>query len=339
MGKYFYRSPLVTYSINNDSTPTKSETDLTNITNPGTAVSTNADGTKYFTNGQLTFISKFKSNVTSYGTEIVLNMKSFNIAANASASTSLFAITDGPSNTLVYKTLAQTLPTLVAGTSNTGYRILSGADLTIPNGYTAYDNAISLAAAPYTTELLVSNGKFLTPTGTTAYTSYTTSLGNELVDYGATPISATGYRYASFCWKLTGSSAAYKSWSFTINSINVASNTGNLLQINGEQLEMWYAIKDPVTTSYSAGNMNAVWINANSNDNPAGAGNYWDTAKNGLLGGSASPGAVLSGANATVNAFMPLVSPVNDNTMLYLRIRVPMFKNIQFAEVYATIGK
>lgn len=346
MGTYFYRSPLASYFINNDSTPRTSETNLSNIT-------AGKESDK-FTNGTITFSNTFNSNVTAYGTEIVLKMKSFNIhgesVVNPNVSTkTLFAITDGPSNDLVYSTLAQTLPTLtivnsgpkagIDGVPAAGYRILSGADLTLPSSFTAYDNAIRLTEAPYTTELLISNGKFLTPTGTTAYTSYTTSLGNELVDYGATPISNTGYRYASFCWKLTDSLTAYKSLSFTINSINVASNTGNLLQINGEQLEIWYAIKDPVNTSYSAGTMNTVWINANSNDNPAGAGNYWDTTKNGLLGGSASPGAVLSGANATVNAFMPLVSPVNANTMLYLRIRVPMSKNIQFGAVIATVGK
>lgn len=331
MGTYFYRNPLASYFINNNVSAVKSETNLSNIT-----IGKEADK---FTDGELTFSNTFNSTVTTYDSTITLKMKSFNIVGESIVnSKTLNAITDVPSNTLVYTTLAQSLQTFATGVPVSGYRILSGADLTLPSGYTIYDNAELLTAASYTTELLISNGKFLTPTGTTAYTSYTSSMGNTGIDYGVAAIPTSGYRYASFAWKFPASAKAYKSLSFTINSINVVTNTGNLLQISGDQLAIYYAIKDPSNPSYAEGTMNTVWINANSNDNPASSGNCWNSAQNGLLGGSASPGVTVSGSNATVNAFIPLVSPVAANTILYLRIRVPMDKNIQFGGVYATVG-
>lgn len=332
MGTYFYRSPLASYFINNSATPVKSETNLLNIT-------TGKEADK-FTDGTLTFSNTFNSTVTTYDSTITLKMKSFNIHGESSVdSKTLNAITDVPSHTLVYTTLAQSLGTFATSVPLAGYRILSSATTaTLPSSHTVYDNAALLTASPYTTELLVSNGKFLTPTGTTAYTSYTSSLGNAGIDYGATPIPVSGNRFASFAWRFPASAKAYKSLSFTINSINVVSNNGNLLQINGQQLQLFYAITDPTNTNYAEGTMNTVWINANSNDNPASAGNCWNIAQNGLLGGSASPGVTVAGSNATVNAFIPLVSPVAAGTMLYLRIAVPMNVNIQFGGVSATVG-
>jgi hypothetical protein len=211
------------------------------------------------------------------------------------------------------------------------------APAAVPDTNTPYDNTQLLTAAPYTTELLIANGAFLTPTGTTYYTTYAEKMGNSLVDYGATNIPASGYRFASFCWKFPASAKAYQNLWFTIKSIFNPTATGTLLQMNGQQIQLFYAIRD-TTVPTEAQRMNTVWINANSNENPATSGNYYLSANNGLLGGSVGAGVTLSGADATIKAFIPLVSPVTVNTMLYLRIAVPLNYNIQFGGVYANVS-
>ena len=334
MGTYFYRKPLVSYFVNAATTAVKNEENLANATGHASGI---------ITDGSLRFTSSFTCPVNTYGSTITLGMVANNILGSSAKNTKIVnAVTDLPSYTLAYTTLAQSVPTLTTnsgvGVLTAGHRILSSATTTLPSSHTSYDNTALITSSPYTTELLIANGTFLTPTGNTYYTSYNSSLNNSGVDYGSGLIAASGFRFASFCWKFPASAKAYKTLSFTINSILTPTNTGNLLQMNGEQLQIFYAITDPVNTSYAEGTMNTVWINANSNDNPASSGNCWNSAQNALLGGSASPGVTLSGNNATVNAFIPLVSPVTVNTMLYLRIAVPMNRNIQFGAVYATVG-
>jgi hypothetical protein len=160
---------------------------------------------------------------------------------------------------------------------------------------------------------------------------------NSGINYSG--ISATGYRFASFCWKLNASNTAYTNLSFTINSILTPTLTDSkLLLMNGVQAPIFYAFQDTSSPSYNDTTFNTVWINANSNTNGVSSGNFYDTNnKYGYYGGITSAAVTLSGSNATINAFIPAINPVKATIYLYLRIAVPMNTEIKFGSVSATI--
>ena len=124
------------------------------------------------------------------------------------------------------------------------------------------------------------------------------------------------------------------------------------MAIRGVQLPIFYAFRDTTKsadyndTNYNASTFNTGWINANSNSNPVGSGNYFlytspNDNRYGNLGGITSDAVVLSngGATATINAFIPAVNPVIVNTInLYLRIAVPMNADIRFGKASAKVS-
>jgi hypothetical protein len=349
MGSYFYRSPLITYTYTNGSnTGTKSETNLA-------AVQSSDDiNVDRFTTGNLSFKSSFilptLANNT-YSTSITIAATANNIFGSGTlTSKSMNVITDMPSYTLVYSTLSASIATLNANTPANGYRIWSAPSVSNNCPDLLY-NGTSYLSIPYnnnwditstnqsgynvTTELLISNGQFTTVRS--AYLDYSGYLMNSGINYSG--ISATGYRFASFCWKLNASNTAYTNLSFTINSILTPTLTDSkLLLMNGVQAPIFYAFQDTSSPSYNDTTFNTVWINANSNTNGVSSGNFYDTNnKYGYYGGITSAAVTLSGSNATINAFIPAINPVKATIYLYLRIAVPMNTEIKFGSVSATI--
>jgi hypothetical protein len=148
------------------------------------------------------------------------------------------------------------------------------------------------------------------------------------------------YRFASFCWKLGESTPSYSRLSFTIDSIDTPTyepGTG-LLLMNNEKVKMFYAFQDTSQpTTYNSNTLNTGWIDANSTDgNGSSMGTFWVPANRyGNYGGNLS--VVISGASAKVNAFIPSINPVNNYVYLYLRIAVPIDKDIRFGKVSGTV--
>jgi hypothetical protein len=187
--------------------------------------------------------------------------------------------------------------------------------------------------------MLVYNGLFSTPIRG-GYIDYSNYLNNTNINYSS--VSRSGYRFASFCWKLSPRSNSYSSLSFTINSISptpTKSGSG-LLQINSRQIQVLYCFQDETQLStFSTNVLNSVWIDGNNNDNGVTSSTFFDTTKPyGYYGGIASAGVTISSNNATVNVFIPSVNPVGSSTYLYLRLAIPMDVSIGFGSVTASIN-
>jgi hypothetical protein len=341
MGSYFYASPLITYNYTNGSnTGTKSETNLAAVRASDITGDT-------FTNGNLSFYSSYTSSslASIYSKTIVVNASANNVNSSGTLTgRTINVITDGPSQALAY--LVTGVPTLVANTLAPGFRILSGAsvenncsDVPTSPTPTSYDNNSILTDSSYTRELLISNGLFVTTAS--AYENYSSYMGNT-VDYSTISRVAGTYRFVSFCWKLPANASAYTKLSFTIDSITSATLTGaKLLLINGVQIPIFYAFRDTSATTPSETTFISGWINANSNNNPVGSGNFYrNENKYGNLGGLTSDAVALSNGNttATINVFIPTINPVVATVNLYLRIAVPMNVDIRFGKVSARVG-
>jgi hypothetical protein len=365
MGTYFYRNPLLTYTckVNGTTVATKNESDLTNVNKQS-----------YYPDNVLKpairFNSKFNTGslATSYATQLYLSVVANNIFGSTStspASTTQNVIVDGPSNTLVYSTLSQSIPIL--GTNTAGYRVWSAPSyqnncpyLTKDNNGTTYyrnikyDNEWDITSTSsnpgnynVTTELLVSNGLFRTKgtAGTSAgYINYSTYLHNTF-DYSGIQANSGTFRFATFCWKLGQNLSGYTNLSFTINSIyNASKNIDGLLTMNGRQIQVLYFFQDESQPStFSSSVLNSVWIDGNSTSNlAANLSTYFDT--NNLYGyyngfNSSKGGVVITGTNtATINVFIPTNGVNNNTTYLYLRLAIPMDVNISFGNVTATIS-
>jgi len=189
-----------------------------------------------------------------------------------------------------------------------------------------------------TTELQIYNGLFCTPlaTSSNAYLNYSSYLYNSSIDYST--ISSAGYRFASFCWKLPKSDTAYTGLSFTINSISPTPIllNNNYLSIDEEQIQFFYCFQDASTNTYSQSNYNSVWIKANfTSANDVTTATYFNINNKYGFYTTGKP-ATLNSNVATISAFIPGIS-VPDNVYLYLRICIPMNKNISFGSVMAKV--
>ena len=349
MGSHFYRTPLISYKYTvNSIIGTFAENNLTNVK------LSDYNATK-FLNGNLNFSSPINSASLAgiYSRSIVVDASANNVFGSAALQgKTISVITDGPSRALAYGVTG--VPTLVANTSAPGFRIWSAPSVSnncpdmLYNGasyYTIpYDNLGNLTSTDPTgcgKELLLSNGLFSTPsTVPSAYIDYSGYVGNSGINYSSIN-SSSGYRFASFCWKLTQAASAYTGLSFTINSIyNGALTTdgSKLLLMNAVKIPIFYAFQDTTTTAYSETTFNTVWINANSNTSLATLAKMSPVNTYGNLGGITSAAVSINASfDATLNVFIPTVSPVKNSIYLYLRIAVPMNADIRFGGVSAKI--
>ena len=332
MGKYFYRTPLVNYYLNN--TKVKSETDLSNVKS--------GKDSKGFTNGELTFDNSFLFSENTYQNSLVIGMEANNInnvLSTKSVTSNINVIGDLPSYTLI-TSLSSTIGTLTANSTVAGYRILSPATVTnlcpaLPDDTlpAAYNNATTLMDANYQRELIVSDGRFASTQS--KYMDYSSYYGNE---NNYSTLATIPDKFVSFCWKLGQSTGSYSAIQFIIESIVTptgAPGTG-VLKVNNADIKMFYAIKDTINASdYSSSRINTGWIDANSTDNGSTMGTYYLAANYfGTRGGNA--GTLIQGNTATINAFIPSLAP-NNSTYIYLRIAVPTNTDIKFGKVSAKV--
>jgi hypothetical protein len=353
MGKYFYCSPPLEYkcTISSSTYGSGEEADLTNVVR-----------NTYYPNNYLEETIKFATSVTlstslasTYATSLVLSAFTNNVYTYSSTqSTTQSVIIDGPSNTLVYETMATSIKEISSGTY-VGYRVWSAPsvsnncpDLKYNGSYyntIQYQNSWNLTTTnsgyDCTTELVVYNGLYSTP-GKGGYINYSSYLNNSSLNYSG--IASSGYRYVTFCWKLSAKSSSYSTLAFKINSISPTPTTsaGGLLLINGKQIQALYCFQDEANPStYSSSIFNSVWIDANNNENGVTTSTFYNTTNTyGYYGGlsSANGGVSISSNTATINATIPSVNPVGNNTYMYLRLAIPMDVSIGFGSVTATIS-
>jgi hypothetical protein len=227
------------------------------------------------------------------------------IATNVLSSTLLTTTTiptiiDGLSYTLV-NALPTAIPGIGAGvdTPVIGFRVYSAV---VPSGgtsgttYFTYNNDgttayrtipynqtwdISSSSGTYNTtaEILVHKGAFSTP-GMGGYIDYRPYLWSSntynIVDYSTTTISQTGYRYATFVWKINTSSSSntYTTMNIILNNVKstpaIDYNTFNkTASIDGKDLQVFYRFEHtsnltPTQVSEPPTNFTTIWANANS---------------------------------------------------------------------------
>jgi hypothetical protein len=274
-----------------------------------------------------------------------------------SSQTTIQAIVDGPSYTLISTTLAQSLTTPAA--NQYGYRVSSGTvsatyptmnvpDITAtPVANTAYDNTASIIPLQ---ELQVSNGRFTTPSAQLqSYLNYngykyTNSLSNTL-DY--TSISSTGYRYATFAWRLSVP-ASYTQLSFTMRGIStngtpitVTIDVNGVAYIGSDRIYLYYRFEDAATpVPTDGGNFSSAWLDGNSvTANPTSTGNYFNISTPTTTYCALLPPVTRSAGVATFPVFCLPTSLLAGQTInLYCRIGLPMAAAISFSTVSATIS-
>ena len=287
LGKFFYRSPIITYSNTvAGSVNTGSETTLANAisgANTGQLISPVTFYNTSVTTPSLT--SLFASNVSMSATASNTN------SGSATVTASLNTMIDGTSVTLI-NAIPSSVPVLTGGTSNAGTRIwsFSSFDTTsiyvppfvfplahLSTSYTTvlYDtttfHANSLVDASVTykleKELQVASGAHRTKGSFTySYLDYTNKYYSatlqNTVNY--TSISASGIRFATFAWKApTVTGLTYNNLIFYISYLNASSNSdaisvntttnqvfftaGSLASSPPDQLFIFYRLEDNTT--------------------------------------------------------------------------------------------
>jgi hypothetical protein len=350
MGNYFYKSPLVNYSSTSNSNTIISATE-TAIPSYGTNVT---DGklnpTVNFTNR----IVSGGTSTTAFATSIPLTITANNINGSSPVAnaTAISAIIDYASYTLITSTLPTTVPT-VSTSATIGSRVQAGAntgsELTTSNGFgtvyaTAsplYDHAQSLLAAntTYGAELQIANGRFQTRSGaTTAYLNYPAYSYPTNAGLNYTEISATGYRYATFVWKIVSPALNYTSVTFTINgstgTVPTVSNFSTGFANGTKNIRLYYRTEDSGAAAVGS-SVTSYWIDANSNAGTRVSANN----------ASASDARPLYGLIATPTAtqysvLLPLRSwsSLAGTAYLYCKIGLPMDETYAFQSISASLG-
>ena len=287
LGKFFYRSPIITYSNTvAGSVNTGNEATLANAisgVNTGQLISPVKFYNTSVTTPSLTTL--FASNVSMSATA------SNTDSGSATVSASLNTMIDGRSVTLI-NTIPSSVPVLTGGVSNAGTRIwsFSSFDTTsiyvppfvfplahLSTSYTTilYDtttfHANSLVDTSLTykleKELQVASGAHRTKGSFTySYLDYTdkyySATLKNTVNY--TSISASGIRFATFAWKApTVTGLTYNNLIFYISYLNASSNSdslsvnittnqvyftsGSLSSSPPDQLFIYYRLEDNTT--------------------------------------------------------------------------------------------
>jgi hypothetical protein len=362
IGKYYYINPIINYSL-------KNVTSNSNVTiSPSTE--TTITGSSGYTNGSesisgtLTFNRTITPTLTNiYSKNIQITSTINNVVSSIGYTSSIDTIIDDKS----YKLVSSTTPTIpktidnITTSYSIGCRIWSAPSVTNKtypllnfdnNNYCdiIYNNQWNITTSNFvngligsgyidaTTELQIVEGLFRTKQYTNAYLDYSSTNSNSGIVYST--VTSTGYRYATFVWKLT-SLQNIKSLTFTINDFygpTITINGSSSLTVDGSVLDIYYMFQDITNlNTYSSSILNTPWINANdisTNSTQVNMGNFFNIDYNGQLGGlktaTASPT-----TTPTFNVFFPSVSNINTNTYLYCRIGLPMNKNIGFSSISA----
>jgi predicted acyltransferase (DUF342 family) len=352
MGTYFYTpNNLLQYN----SSTTQYETTLANLSpNSDSNITDGAFNSSIsFSNTGITYSN------AAYATSIPFTTTAFNAltasnSATASAS-SISAILDTPSYTLINSTFKTSISAASMTTSSSsGFRVYSGvvqSGKNIPtylyNGTTAYytvpySNAWSLVNSSNselydgTQELMVANGKIISYSATNmiSYSGYNYgSTSSNSLNYSG--ISTTGYRYATFAWRVSSSlSGTNQTLNIVLNGVSNSANNGSLLYADStNKLALFFRVEDSSNLTLSSSAISTYWISANDNTGLAGAAsanNYY------LVPSDNNPYYISptitngSSSTITVSVKMPFSLSTNlsavsgGNTYIYVRVGLPM---------------
>ena len=269
-----------------------------------------------------------------------------NTMANTPASLPAFSFTTPttvgatPTNTYASVLYNQTWSLTDSGTYNTG-------------GYDA------------STELQVAEGGFITPNTTLnsvtiGYKNYSSYLINSnvspsgLVNY--TTISATGYRFTTFVWKL-GAGTFPATVTFTLNNVrNIvqqAANPACAVTSAGNPLYILYRLEDTANIYpsidpgsglyvFDTATKTTIWLNGNANDptSVVGTTNYYQLLTNNYPTSAYVRGGFVAtstgGGNFSIQVAVPAPVVISNNLYLYCRIGLPMTDDVDFSYVSAS---
>lgn len=358
MGNYYYSSPLISFT--NAITGSWSPSSETNLTNVTAGIVNGA-----FTTGVIT-ITRTTTQVPSsplisaaltsmYTNAFTLSAIARNMNTNSATTpaTAIPAIVDGPSVTLIYSTLAQTLPLLENAVERIGFRVTSAtSDSTskvppfnssgTPYANTAYDNTLDISS---TEEIQVSNGVFTSGGPAYSYLNYASyrysSSSFNTLNYSTISKSAGVYRYTTFAWRLKASYPnVYATLAFRMYNTTGVTITNNLAYAGASPIRLFYRIENAVSSSPTDGtNISTAWINGNSLSAPtASSGNYYLP---GTYTSAPYSGLLIGASNISTYTNFPVFTPIlNINTEtvnIYCRIGIPMNVNFSFSHISAIV--
>ena len=375
LGQYFYKSPMLSYTNTAGSVTTSfSETDLSRVvsgSNSGEILQNQRIG---FSNGSF----QMNSLASAYATSITMTVTAANPSntSGAFSATAIPCIVDGPSVTLINTTLPGSLNTLYSGGAGAGCRIWSFSNydattLVPPYIFASNSTNYSYTGFLYTTtwhqysivgsapdyvlsnELQVTNGAHRSKgTRTDCYIDYTTkkysATAFNTVDYSG--VLTSGYRFATFAWKVSNQTTNFSQLRFTITYIpgdtDSISVLNNLLIFTGtsDTLKVFYKVEDQASILPTDGTSpTTVWLDANGTiSNSASALTYYvdSTGTYQQVYGGVTSGATI--ASPTVqfpSLFIPsFATPSSTDVRIICRIGIPMNRNFAFSQVTATIS-
>lgn len=257
--------------------------------------------------------------------------------------------TESVKNIQLYSNNIQTLTiTYIAGRLNTS----DSAGVFDLNSFSNFRNKYDLSQnILLNTTLQICNGKFSSKSLNinNYYLNYSSVGGlqmkyNENIDYSIIP--ATGYRYATFVWKVDTTTPNYMgAILFKINeiigSVPVINDEG--LFVDGNPILFYYRIENISDPNTLAQDKTTVWINGNKVNSSVESVTTYRNAQlefNGTLGGRSS-GNVSDSLKLTNNnilytlIFPQLLNLLENNAYVYVLIGIPMNSSFAFKNIDA----
>ena len=319
LGTYYYVANPVSYS-DSFSLVSANETAFTNLTT-GAITAGALPASMTFTNSGI--VSATLNGAGKYATSNTITVTAQNVNGSANNAGTVAAVFDDPSYALL-----QSMPSTPPAPGIPGYRVatqtitVSGNTISgsVPTT-TAFSNTATLPSG----ELLLSNGAFRSATGSsTGYINYGSLYGNLGIDYSS--VAKTGYRYATFAWKLTANYV--NTLSITLNGITNFAKSGSLAIVsdstNSANLQLFYRFQD------SGATYTTPWINGNSLSGTQVGPNTYGSATD-LYGLKSVTGGVFS-------LEMPVaMTPAAANVYLYCAVGLPMNVACSFTTVTANL--
>ena len=198
-------------------------------------------------------------------------------------------------------------------------------------------------------DLQLLSGRFITK----SYTGVTGGYANYGTGLDYTTITATGYRWTAFRWKLQ--SGQMSALSFMIKGITGSDSTltrdtatPKVLTASGKELKMYYRIEnqsdsagtgnpsDIEFTQNSGAGISTVWVDANSIYEQSNFGKYMGVREyTGVLGGAeARSSIILQSTSVTYNVTTPIFQLGSSaNIYIYVTVGLPMDSDIAFTNI------
>jgi hypothetical protein len=397
VGKYFYRNPLLTMNL---SFAGNTYNPLYNLNALYSYVSTSVTkdaSNNYFIPGALV-ISSFNDTTSNFaattfsvpGTSATSNISlgvtvnnAYATSATTTASYPVAVVFDQPSITFV-NSLPSALATMT-GSVTTGCRIWTGVPSYLNstiygyNNYSGniYDNTQNITTGNYVNELQICNGAFRTQQNAVAngygYRNYINYNPAKLSQPDYSVITSSGYRYATFCWKIQNglnpsgkitvvikSATGIQIQAVGLQTRALVSTDGTPIYVYGRFLDLGASGMNNTYPTISQFNtyLSSAWIDFNSIKDSGGGGivcnsaNYFIDTNNNTASGTPNqnPGFIYAGLDGSNNAWTsssgdftyttgnPIIKSgaiLNNNSYFFCTVGLPMNKSVSFGYVQA----